>query len=71
MFKWFKRWSALANETFVSIEWLDHDAIITTTCNEYRGSCTVWHDALTGKRAGTFKESWLCDIWTLEKWRRE
>lgn len=59
-------------ERFQSIEWLDpYKAIIHTNKTSYRGGCTVWHNAHTGRRIGTFGEGWLCDIWTREKWRCE
>jgi hypothetical protein len=28
----------------------------------YVGSCTVWHEFPSGKRAGTLTESWLSDF---------
>lgn len=37
----------------------------------WRGSCTVWHNAETGKRAPTNIESRLCDIWTKARWERK
>ena len=59
-------------ERFVSIKWLKYDnAIITTTKRRYRGSCTVWHDADTGRRQDTFTESWLADLWTKARWDRD
>ncbi len=35
---------------------------------EFIGDCTVWHEYPSGKRCGTFLESWLCDIWKKEQW---
>jgi hypothetical protein len=29
----------------------------------FRGSCTVWHELETGRRAPTHTELQLCDIW--------
>ena len=62
--KFFKR------EKFESIEWIDEwDAIITTNKRKYRGSSSVWHSYPDGKRANTFKESWLLDLFQREQWR--
>jgi len=38
---------------------------------QYRGESSVWHSYPDGKRQGTMTESWLCDIWQREKWKRE
>ncbi len=34
----------------------------------FRGSCTVWHEADTGKRVSSSLESRLCNIWTKATW---
>lgn len=36
----------------------------------FRGRVTVWHDAETGKRAGTMMESLLSDFDTKDDWER-
>lgn len=38
---------------------------------EYRGECTVWHDANTGRRASSSMEWMLCNIWTRIKWEKK
>jgi len=35
----------------------------------YRGTCTVWRDAKTGKRCSTLLEARLSDIWTKARWK--
>ena len=68
-------------QTTPAVQWLDGDeAIITISVagfflglprpKRYRGSCTVWHDAETGARAGSGREARLADIWTKAKWER-
>lgn len=63
-----------------TVEWLQGDeAIITTTVwgllgrrsVRFRGSCTVWHDAETGRRASTLMEARLSDAWTKALWERD
>jgi hypothetical protein len=33
------------------------------TMTRYAGSCTVWHDADTGRRADLDTEFWLSNVW--------
>lgn len=37
----------------------------------FRGSCTVWHDADTGKSIGGAIQWRLLDIWTKATWDRK
>lgn len=67
----------------MKIEWLEYDeaiitlrwsylfGLITGRERSYRGSSTVWHDAVSGKRQPTHVESALSDIWTAARWRRD
>jgi hypothetical protein len=72
--------------TTIEVEQKGRDAIITVkrtrrrfflfgpmvlTVRRYRGSCTVWHDAETGRRMPTHTELWLSDIWTKWRWNTE
>ena len=68
--------------SYPTITWLpDGDAVITIMQSaslfgrkvptSYRGSCTVWHNALTGVRASSSLESRLADIWQKAKWDKE
>lgn len=52
--------------TYVKRRWFRPDKNVS-----WRGSCTVWHNAETGKRAPTYTEGWLCDIWTKARWDRK
>ena len=52
------------------------DTIITVehhpSCRRqrYRGDCTVWHDAETGKRQPTSIEAQLADVWQKWEWHQ-
>lgn len=64
------------------IEWVGSDAIITIHHStwfgfgkpkvmRYRGSGTVWRNAETGERCGTFFEGYLSDVWANGKWNKK
>jgi hypothetical protein len=40
-----------------------------TFVRTYRGDCTVWHDAHSGKRANC--EHFLADVWTKANWEEK
>lgn len=46
----------------------DHDVMIALDGKRYIGSCTVWHEFPSGRRADTETEALLCDIWTHARW---
>lgn len=41
----------------------DGDVLIHTNKARWRGACTVYHNADTGRRAGTDREVWLSSVW--------
>jgi len=44
--------------------WLGRLFKIPQYSKKWTGSCTVWHDKFSGRRAGTSTESWLHKIWS-------
>ena len=44
---------------------------VLATTIKYRGSCTVWHEYPSGRRAGSGIESMLYCKWTKWKWSQE
>lgn len=66
-------WEALMGsidwDDVAGIEEFEHGLLITLKDNrQFRGDCTVWHHYPSGKRAGTWLEGELADIWTRHKW---
>jgi hypothetical protein len=68
--------------SYPTVTWLPGgDAVITIMVSKsffgrkvptsYRGSCTVWHNVLTGARASTSLESRLADIWQKATWLKQ
>ena len=42
---------------------LSQSFLVYRWSRRYHGSCTVWHDVDTGRRAGTMTERCLADAW--------
>lgn len=60
----------------VFIRWIERnigrpDALISYKGVEWRGSCTVFHNSETGKRASTDTEWVLSQVCNTEKWKLE
>lgn len=54
-------------------EWGDCVALVKLNGEEtrVRGSVTVWHEEETGRRLSTGLESFMCDMWKKENYRKE
>ena len=66
-----RRYTQPTPTTIVSCGKGSSDFIICYQGVNYRGTCTVWHNADSGRRCTTSMESRFCDIWTKEQWRLE